>query len=361
MEDVDFLDLVVSAHQISDTRSPISKPRFRPSRPLGLVYDSADESAWSNLVPGIERNCSERHRAIQKLDTALLDSSPVPMALAIRKNLLADVGGLIICLGKRSGKAQGILLNALNSESAPPILLLADEMRPTPLDAARQNVISVSVSANSELQIEAVVRGFLSDNWTDAVSAARIEQSIAARHGTPEIRRRDAKQIVKAVAAPLLGLPTSPAGLKNLPFLPEFAADEVVKRLDASGPPIFLEHLLAKLGCELCKVPIEGVGYLIPAGVVKQGSMIAVRSNDPAARRRFTIAHELGDLALLANPGILEQREDEEIWCEKICSGASDAEGERAFVRKRGSSNFRLVGISRKIPSFFPCRRRTLV
>lgn len=324
LDDSEFCDLVVNAHQAPADCWPNSKLRFGSKSELGLVYDSSDNPAWSKKAARIEAICHEQNRHVRKLDVATLaDKSSVPEALAFRRKQVENVGGLIICLGKGGGETLSVLLNTINSISNPPTLLLREDGTTLPLDAhAHQNVICASTLMDfSHEATEALIRGFVTDNWVSAVYAARIERSIAARHGNPNNRHKDAKQIVKAVAPPRLGLPTPPsAHLANLPFLPEAAADEFLKRLGATPPPINIDRLLAKLGCELRKVPIEGDGYLIRAGVLQQTSVIAIKSTALRSRRRFTIAHELGHLVLIANPMVLEQREDEEEWCDKFAA-----------------------------------------
>ena len=131
--------------------------------------------------------------------------------------------------------------------------------------------------------------------------------------------------------------------MANMPD-PERICEEVLRAAGHSGPPTDLKavcSLWSDLG--VIEEDLDQPGYLVSLGVL--GADILVRRNDPAARRSFTLAHELGHwtLANLEAGRVLFDTESrahlplrsqhkrqtpEEIWCNKFAAGLLIPEGD---------------------------------
>lgn len=108
--------------------------------------------------------------------------------------------------------------------------------------------------------------------------------------------------------------------LSELPLSPELAAEVFRERTGFYGPPLDVNRLLAKLeDCERLDVDIDASGYLVPAGILGKSNIIVVAKSASRQRARFTVAHELGHLALLVSPVFLEGP-DEEMWCDSFAT-----------------------------------------
>ncbi len=117
---------------------------------------------------------------------------------------------------------------------------------------------------------------------------------------------------------------------------PEQICEEVLKAAGHSGPPTNLKavsSLWSDLG--VIEEDLDQAGYLVSLGVL--GADILIRSNDPPARKSFTLAHELGHwtLANLEAGRILfdtknrahlpprsqhKRQTPEETWCNKFAA-----------------------------------------
>lgn len=75
------------------------------------------------------------------------------------------------------------------------------------------------------------------------------------------------------------------------------AAEGMLRRLGADGPPVDVERLARHLGVRLGYEPLEGeLSGLLFRGEAR--AIIGVNALQPRTRQRFAIAHELGHLAL---------------------------------------------------------------
>jgi hypothetical protein len=103
---------------------------------------------------------------------------------------------------------------------------------------------------------------------------------------------------------------------------PELAAAEVLAAADVAHPPIdplVLCGRWPRLRVSLAE--LDGAGYLIDLGV--QGAELLLRRSDPAPRRRYTCAHELGHWVLRAHRhavGANTPRAIVERWCDKFAA-----------------------------------------
>ena len=83
------------------------------------------------------------------------------------------------------------------------------------------------------------------------------------------------------------------SGLPN----PEQVAQRLLNRVDVSEPPVPLVRVLSiRKELTVVEEDLDSAGYLLPLG--KLGAEIIVNRNDGDARRRFTVAHELGHWVL---------------------------------------------------------------
>ena len=82
---------------------------------------------------------------------------------------------------------------------------------------------------------------------------------------------------------------------------PELAARKVLRQLGIKHGPVKLKPLTRKLGIDLV---FEDLDEELSGVLIKEDQkvLIAVNSNHPPTRQRFTIAHEIGHF-VLAHPG----------------------------------------------------------
>lgn len=113
----------------------------------------------------------------------------------------------------------------------------------------------------------------------------------------------------------------------NLPD-PERAATRLISKAGIAFPPVDLGKLVALWkNLFVVEEDLDGSGYLLPVGEL--GAEILVNSRDPADRKRFTVAHELGHwvlgMALKRKQGSFRQptsvpRTTVERWCDSFAT-----------------------------------------
>lgn len=117
---------------------------------------------------------------------------------------------------------------------------------------------------------------------------------------------------------------------------PEQICEDVLRAAGHSGPPTNLKAVSSLWSdLEVIEEDLDQAGYLVSLGVL--GADILIRSNDPPARKGFTLAHELGHwtLANLEAGRILfdtetrshlppkpqhKRQTPEETWCNKFAA-----------------------------------------
>jgi len=99
-------------------------------------------------------------------------------------------------------------------------------------------------------------------------------------------------------------------------------ASAVIRRAHEVVPPVNLDAVVRLWpGLRITLEDLDGPGYLLDLGV--HGGEILARSADPPARRRFTIAHELGHWVLAQSTdqvGTTPAAEALERWCDRFAT-----------------------------------------
>lgn len=102
----------------------------------------------------------------------------------------------------------------------------------------------------------------------------------------------------------------------------EFAASELLASADIAGPPVDPLALCGRWpGLRVSLADLDGSGYLIDLGT--RGGELLLRRSDPAPRRRYTCAHELGHWVLQINAHAVPRdtpRVTVERWCDKFAA-----------------------------------------
>lgn len=104
-----------------------------------------------------------------------------------------------------------------------------------------------------------------------------------------------------------------------LPAAPRQAARALLDALMLEEQTINLSALIQRFSdCDLLEVDIEGDGYCLPAGLLSKKTLVVVPAKGQGeARRRFTMAHELGHIACHYQA---RRVTDEEQWCDTFAS-----------------------------------------
>lgn len=76
----------------------------------------------------------------------------------------------------------------------------------------------------------------------------------------------------------------------------ERVVEKLLKKHESKGPPISVEHIARAQGCTIKASDLRDVSGILVRS--EGGNIIGVNSMHSEARRRFTIAHELGHLIL---------------------------------------------------------------
>lgn len=117
---------------------------------------------------------------------------------------------------------------------------------------------------------------------------------------------------------------------------PEQLSEEVLTRVGHSRPPTNLDAVCSLWPyLKVHEEDLDKEGYLIPLGV--HGAEILIRKNDPPARKKFTLAHELGHWTQahlragqisfeMGDPPLMsfrthdKRQTPEEVWCNKFAA-----------------------------------------
>ena len=76
----------------------------------------------------------------------------------------------------------------------------------------------------------------------------------------------------------------------------ERVVGKLLKQQGSNGPPVSVDRIAKAQGCTVKASDLRDVSGILVRS--KDGNIIGVNSTHPEARRRFTIAHELGHLML---------------------------------------------------------------
>ena len=117
---------------------------------------------------------------------------------------------------------------------------------------------------------------------------------------------------------------------------PEQVCEQVLRAVGHSRPPTNLDAVCSLWpNLKIHEEDLDKEGYLIPLGV--HGAEILIRRNDPPARKKFTLAHELGhwtqahlklgqisfemdDPPLMSFRAHHKRQTLEEVWCNKFAA-----------------------------------------
>ena len=117
---------------------------------------------------------------------------------------------------------------------------------------------------------------------------------------------------------------------------PEQVCEQVLRAIGHSGPPTDLDAVCSLWpNLNIHEEDLDKEGYLIPLGV--HGAEILIRRNDPPARKKFTLAHELGhwtqahlkagqisiemeDPPLMSFRTHHKRQTPEEVWCNRFAA-----------------------------------------
>jgi hypothetical protein len=100
---------------------------------------------------------------------------------------------------------------------------------------------------------------------------------------------------------------------------PQTMAGQILDLTHDRGPPTDIRAILKKwprLG--VVEIDLDGDGFLVDLGEV--GAEIFVKKNKPEARKRFTLAHELGHFLLRHHLKQEIKKEEIERWCNSFAA-----------------------------------------
>lgn len=205
MDDRDFLDLIQSIYQGSGCWDG-PKSRFAGPGPILLLYDSRHQGRPAEIAELVAGCQPAAGRAVECRDLAEIAWAKTPEARVGLAALLGRVSGIVALITSAAADAVSILVSAADRRPDLPILAMlgSDDASAGSIETpifmrSRHNMCCVTMpgpKAAAEL-----VKGFLHDRWTDSLAMLDIEGRMAARHGTRDVRHRDARKIVEAIHA----------------------------------------------------------------------------------------------------------------------------------------------------------------
>jgi len=203
IDDRDLFDLISSIYQGSDGYWQDRQPRFAKSGPVRLLYDSRQLEAAAEIASVILAEAP----AIQPSNLARIASARTPPAQEVLDRLVEKTGGVVALFAPQQAEMAALLITLAERRPEVPILALlkasansdAVDSKVPIMMRSRHNLCCLTVPRPQLLR--ELVRGFMHDRWTDGVALLDIEREMAARHGSTEMRHRDARTIVEAYHA----------------------------------------------------------------------------------------------------------------------------------------------------------------
>lgn len=309
------------------------KPRFQPGRNITLVVQE-----MNGVASDVERIWRSIH--INNLSKPVFEIESLKGLCGPERSrkideLIAQSSGLIVLADAQSTNLSSILLRARENDR--PLLLLATKDVELPCEICSMRNVSVfqlKPKSQRKVQLEAVLAGFMTDDWKGDTLQVRMQLMDAARYCNQKSYNAkidyysDIKKLIeKDRQSNLLGfeLPglfeaDGENHLHNLPFDTEIAAQELRERLNVTSMPITRTQMLGALGRVkfMSVTDLTASGYLIPNGMLGPYSIVAVKEGEGAARRNFTVAHEIAhailDAAKWSPPQKVEQ------WCDELAA-----------------------------------------
>jgi hypothetical protein len=207
MDQRDLVDLIVSIYQGSDGGWATPRPRFAGVGPVHLLYDSRRQCGGPVIVDSIV-SVARDYRTLQLVDLAKIACAGTPRGQALLGKIIEKTEGVLALHGPSDTEIISLLVTIAERRPEVPILaLMAPNENGEPPTEVKAPVMlrsrhNLCYAAMPRLEtLSELAKGFLHDRWTDGLAVHDIESKMAARHGTPKTRHRDARRIVEAYYA----------------------------------------------------------------------------------------------------------------------------------------------------------------
>jgi len=306
--------------------------RFPSTRDVPLVVTEATslagdlQRAWQSVPFNNLAKTVVRTKSFKELSG--------PEAFRKIDELVGQSNGLMIAADGPDVILSSILMRAKSYNR--PVLVIAIKDIPLPCECRSMRNVTVfeaKPKKQRQQQLEAVLTGFMTDNWKVDSQQACMRLMLAARGCSRDSNPSkiehitNTRNILEAInrrwppeqQLPYLIEMENGGLLENLSLDPEVAAQELRNRLKILRPAISRAEMLSALApFKTIAVNMSASGYLIPKGLIRPFNIIAVKESDASVRQRFTIAHEIGHAIL--NFAKVRPQLDEEQFCDEFAS-----------------------------------------
>jgi hypothetical protein len=204
LETQDFMDLIQSIYQGSIGSWDEPHRRFLRTGPPFLVYDSRLQPDAPAIAQKILSAGWSKSRVIESVDLAGPNGAERAGGRLHIDRLLARASAIVALVPPQDAHVASVLVTVAERCSDVPILAFVDTREGQAQASSftlrsRSNLCCIALPAKEA--IPPFVRGFLHDRWTDGLEVFDVESRMAARHGKPDSRHRDARRIVEAYHA----------------------------------------------------------------------------------------------------------------------------------------------------------------
>jgi len=329
--DSEFADLVFKVAEGANNADE-KNPRFRSCPRVPIVARNSGITA-AELLGALTAISNANLMTNNIFQTDQLSSLSGPEELRRINELVGKSTGLIV-VADAEDVSIGTVLQCAKEKKLPVLVMANKDTRLPSQTRSTQNITVLDVGSKPIVkQIEAVVSGFITDNWNGNSVEAGARLAAAARNcnkstynGKVEYFRVIKKLIEKAAKSRydreqpgLFGYGDAEA-LKKLPSDPEAAAETLRERVGLNKPRLSVADLLKILGrVKHVSLNLNTPGFLVPPGLHGAEYMLAINANDPITRQKFTIAHEIGHVVVGASKHELSAH-DEEDWCNQFAT-----------------------------------------
>lgn len=201
--DRDLVDLIASIYQGSDRYWAAERLRFATDADVHFFYDSRLSSHGVRVRDRLTA-ASVGRRALRTCDLAHFDDIGTSLAQQRIHRSLSKAAGVVAILGGADLEVLSILITLAERRPELPVLVLLDVQQgcdvasfPLPMVLRSRHNLCCIALPQTQCALDAILVGYLHDRWEDGLKVLEIEPRMAARHGTPESRRADARTIVE--------------------------------------------------------------------------------------------------------------------------------------------------------------------